>query len=114
MTTPGTGHMKAAAERIVIVFRGILMAEILCCARFQCDRLRAEITVNNMMASGRMMVEIVVIAVVVIGIVVMAISGHEVEVAGGGIIDWVCPRSSCGLQPETRSCRPCASQRRER
>ena len=60
-----------------------------------------------------MMVEIVVIAVVVIGIVVMAISGHEVEVAGGGIIDWVCPRSSCGLQPETRSCRPCASQRCE-
>ena len=25
----GAGHMKAAAERIVIVFRGILMAEIL-------------------------------------------------------------------------------------
>ena len=110
MTTPGTGHMKAAAERIVIVFRGILMAEILCCARFQCDRLRAEIAVNNLMTSGRMMVEIVVIAVVMIGIVVMAIPGHEVEVAGGGIIDWVCPRSSCGLQPETRSCRPCASQ----
>ena len=33
-----------------------------------------------------MLVEIVVIAVVVIGIVVMAISGHEVEVAGGGIM----------------------------
>ena len=31
-------------------------------------------------------VEIVVIAVVVIGIAVMAISGHEVDVAGGGIM----------------------------
>ena len=94
MTT--SGNIKAAAERIVIVFPGIMMTESLC-DRLQCDRLHAEIVVNEMMTSVLMMVEIVVIAMVMIGLVVMAISGHKV--AGGGSVDWVCPRSSCGLQP---------------
>ena len=56
MTT--SGNIKAAAERIVIVLPGIMMAESLCDRR-QCDRLHAEIVVNEMMTSVVMVVEIV-------------------------------------------------------
>ena len=82
-----TGIIKAAAERIVIVIPGIMMTESVR------HRLHAEISVNDIMTSVVMMVEIVVIRIGMIGIVVM------IGIAGGGIVDWVCPRSSCDVQP---------------
>ena len=85
-----TGIIKAAAERIVI---GIMMTES------ACDRLHGEIIVNDIMTSVAMMVEIVVIAMVMIGIVVMLGIMVMIGIAGGGIVDWVCPRSSCDVQP---------------